>query len=166
MKAIEPIGAAALSSDIPRTAAEHVDVARVAVEAMSAMAGVAVADPLGGADPGVVLSQGWSDFHQQGHAVVAGDMRSLTAQTGQTVAARLSASSPIETGRIERALADFARDLRTHAAERPHLTPAQLVEPLLRALAGERASLPAIAHDPIERFVRLIDNARSDLRAA
>lgn len=166
MKAIEPIGAAALSSDIPRTAAEHVDIARVAVEAMSAMAGVAAVDPLGGADPGVVVSQGWSDFHQQGHAVVAGDMRSLTAQTGQTVAARLSASSPIETGRIERALADFARDLRTHAAERPHLTTAQVVEPLLRALAGDRATLPAIAHDPVERFVRLIDTARSDLRGA
>lgn len=164
MKAIEPIGAASLWADIPRTVATHVDVARVAVEAISAMTGVAAADPLGGADPGVVLSQGWSDVHQQGHAVVAGDMRSLTAQTGQTVAARLSASSPIETGRIERALADFARELRAQAAERPHLTMAQVVEPLLRALADDRTSLQAIAHDPVERFVRLINAARSDLR--
>lgn len=165
MKAIEPIGAASLSHDVPRTSAEHVNVARVAVEAMSAMAGVAVADPLGGADPGIVLSQGWSDFHQQGHAVVAGDMRGLTAQTGQTVAARLSASSPIETGRIERALADFARDLRAHAADHPHLTPSQVVEPLLRALAGDRVSSLQIANDPVERFVRLIDAARQDLRS-
>ncbi len=164
MKAIEPIGAVSLSADIPRTAAEHVDVARVAVEAISAMAGSAVADPLGGADPGVVLGQGWSDLHQQGHAVVAGDMRSLTAQTGQTVAARLSASSPIETGRIERALTDFARALRTYEAESPHLSTAQVVEPLLRALASDRAILPAVAHDPVERFLRLIDTARQDLR--
>jgi len=164
MKAIEPIDGVSLSTDIARGLAEHVDVARVAVEAMSAMAGVAVADPLGGADPGVVLSQGWSDFHQQGHAVVAGDMRSLTAQTGQTVAARLSASSPIETGRIERALADFARDLRAHAAERPHLTTAQVVEPLLRALASDRASFPAIARNPVERFLHLVEIAREDLR--
>lgn len=165
MKPIEPVSAMSLSADIPRTTAEHVDVARTAVEAISAMAGVAVADPLGGADPGVVLSQGWSDVHQQGHAVVAGDMRSLTAQTGQTVAARLSASSPVETGRIERALADFARDLRAHAADRPHLSAAQVVEPLLRALAEDRVTLPAVAHDPVERFVRLIDAARSDLRS-
>lgn len=165
MKAIEAIDAVSLSTDLPRPAAEHVDVVRVAVEAMSAMAGAAVADPLGGADRGVVLSQGWSDVHQQGHAVVAGDMRSLTAQTGQTVAARLSASSPIETGRIERALTDFARDLRVHAADHPHLTPAQLVEPLLRALAGDRATIPALANDSVERFVRLIDDARQELRA-
>lgn len=165
MKAIEPIGGTRLSLDVAQGVDEHVDVARVAVEAMSAMAGVAVADPLGGADPGVVLGQGWSDLHQPGHAVVAGDMRGLTAQTGQTVAARLSASAPIETGRIERALADFARDLRAHATDHPHLTSAQVVEPLLRALAADRATLPAIAVDPVERFVRLIDAARSDLRA-
>lgn len=164
MKAIEPIGGVSLATDVARGVAEHVDVARVAVEAMSAMAGVAVADPLGGVDRGVALSQGWSDLHQQGHARVAGDMRGLTAQTGQTVAARLSASSPIETGRIERALADFARDLRAEAAAHPHLTAAQVVEPLLRALGGAPAGPLAVTRDPVEQFVRLIDAARETLR--
>lgn len=163
MKAIEAIDGVSLSTDVPRPAAEHVSVVRVAVEAMAAMAGSAVADPLGGADRGVVLSQGWSDMHQQGHAQVAGDLRSLTAQTGQTVAARLSSSSPVDAGRIERALMDFARALRVQAQERPHLTTAQLVEPLLRALGDQLSPLPGAGRDPVESFVRLIDSARDDL---
>ena len=80
-----------------------------AVQAMAELAGAVLPDPADSLDRGVALSQVWAEQGQQGGAVVGGDMRVLAAQTGQAVAARLSAVSPIETGRIDRALTDFVR---------------------------------------------------------
>lgn len=145
----------------------------VAFQAMAGLAeavmdGAAPRDPADSLDRGVALSQVWAEQGQQGGAVVAGDMRMLAAQTGQAVAGRLSAVSPIETGRIDRALADFVRELNVHAAATPHVTAPAVVEPLARALAAGflREEGPASARSSaVEQFVRIVETATETLKS-
>ncbi len=137
-----------------------------AVQAMAELAGAVLPDPADNLDRGVALSQVWAEQGQQGGAVVGGDMRVLAAQTGQAVAARLSAVSPIETGRIDRALTDFVRAVQGHACATPHLTAPAVVEPMLRALAAglAREEGPAAARDSaVEQFARMVDAATDAL---
>jgi len=137
-----------------------------AVQAMAELAGAVLPDPADSLDRGVALSQVWAEQGQQGGAVVGGDMRVLAAQTGQAVAARLSAVSPIETGRIDRALTDFVRAVQDHARATPHLTAPAVVEPMLRALAAglAREEGPAAARDSaVEQFARMVDAATASL---
>jgi len=144
----------------------------VAFEALAGLAGAvlegaAQPDPGESMDRGVALSQVWAEQGQQGGAVVAGDMRILAAQTGQAVAGRLSAVSPIETGKIDRAIADFVRALQVHAAAVPHITAPALVEPLARALAGGflREEGPMSSRSSaIEQFVRMVETSTESLR--
>jgi hypothetical protein len=136
------------------------------VQAMAELAGAVLPDPADSLDRGVALSQVWAEQGQQGGAVVGGDMRVLAAQTGQAVAARLSAVSPIETGRIDRALTDFVRAVQDHARATPHLTAPAVVEPMLRALAAglAREEGPAAARDSaVEQFARMVDAATASL---
>jgi hypothetical protein len=131
--------------------------------------GAALPDPAESLDRGVALSQVWAEQGQQGGAVVAGDMRILAAQTGQTVAGRLSAVSPVETGRIDRALDDFVRALQVHAATVPHITAPAVVEPLARALAAGflREEGPASSRaSAVEQFVRMVETSTDSLRRA
>lgn len=137
-----------------------------AVQAMAELAGTVLPDPADSLDRGVALSQVWAEQGQQGGAAVGGDMRVLAAQTGQAVAARLSAVSPIETGRIDRALTDFVRAVQDHARATPHLTAPAVVEPMLRALAAglAREEGPAAARDSaVEQFARMVDAATASL---
>ncbi|WP_046653647.1 hypothetical protein [Brevundimonas diminuta] len=137
-----------------------------AVQAMAELAGAVLPDPADSLDRGVALSQVWAEQGQQGGAVVGGDMRVLAAQTGQAVAARLSAVSPIETGRIDRALTDFVRAVQDHARATPHLTAPAVVEPMLRALTAglAREEGPAAARDSaVEQFARMVDAATASL---
>ncbi|WP_341024334.1 hypothetical protein [Brevundimonas diminuta] len=137
-----------------------------AVQAMAELAGAVLPDPADSVDRGVALSQVWTEQGQQGGAAVGGDMRVLAAQTGQAVAARLSAVSPIETGRIDRALTDFVRAVQDHARAVPHLTAPAVVEPMLRALAAglAREEGPAAARDSAaEQFARMVDAATDAL---
>lgn len=144
----------------------------VAFEAMAGLAGAvlegaAQPDPADSMDRGVALSQVWAEQGQQGGAVVAGDMRLLAAQTGQAVAGRLSAVSPIETGRIDRAIADFVRALQVHAATTPHVTAPAVVEPLGRALAAGflREEGPmSTRSSAVEQFVRMVETTTAILR--
>jgi len=169
IRPIERAAGADLSTSTPSTTAARAGVARLALEAMATVAGAALVDPLRGGDRGGALAQTWSEHGQNSTAQVAGDLRTLAAQSGQTVAGRLSATSPVDAGRIERVLADFARELRAQAADKPHMTPAALVEPLMRAIAAglQRAPAPSAARaDLVEQFVRIIDGATQDLRSA
>nr|WP_313392065.1 hypothetical protein [Brevundimonas diminuta] len=137
-----------------------------AVQAMAELAGAVLPDPADSLDRGVALSQVWAEQGQQGGAVVGGDMRVLAAQTGQAVAARLNAVSPIETGRIDRALTDFVRAVQDHARATPHLTAPAVVEPMLRALAAglAREEGPVAARDSaVEQFARMVDAATDAL---
>lgn len=151
----------------------HALAAGVAFQAMAGLAervmdGAALRDPADSLDRGVALSQIWAEQGQQGGAAVAGDMRMLAAQTGQAVAGRLSAVSPIETGRIDRALADFVRELNVYAATAPHVTAPAVVEPLARALAAGflREEGPASARSSaVEQFVRIVETATEALKS-
>ncbi len=137
-----------------------------AVQAMAELAGAVLPDPADSLDRGVALSQVWAEQGQQGGAVVGGDMRVLAAQTGQAVAARLSAVSPIETGRIDRALTDFVRAVQDHARATPYLTAPAVVEPMLQALAAglAREEGPAAARESaVEQFARMVDAATASL---
>lgn len=168
---IRPVERAAqtdLSSWTPSTTAARAGVAKLALDAMSTIVGAALVDPLRGGDRGVAAAFVWAEQGQNGAAQVGGDLRTLAAQTGQTVAGRLSATSPVDAGRIERVLADFARELRAQATDRPHLTPSAVVEPLLRSVAAglQREAAPGAARgDFVEQFVRIIDGATKSLRA-
>jgi hypothetical protein len=152
----------------------HALAAGVAFQAMAGLAeavmdGAALRDPADSLDRGVALSQVWAEQGQQGGASVAGDMRMLAAQTGQAVAGRLSTVSPIETGRIDRALADFVRELNIHAAAAPHVTAPAVVEPLARALAAGflREEGPMSARSSaVEQFVRIVETATKTLRSS
>lgn len=155
------------SVSTPSTTAARAGVARLALEAMATTTGAALVDPLRGGDRAGAVVQTWAEHGQSSMARVAGDLRTLAAQSGQTIAGRLSATSPVDAGRIERVLADFARELRAQAADRPHMTPAALVEPLMRAIAAglQREPAPGAARaDAVEQFVRIIDGATQDLR--
>uniref|UniRef100_UPI0025C43172 hypothetical protein n=1 Tax=Brevundimonas sp. UBA5936 TaxID=1946133 RepID=UPI0025C43172 len=99
-----------------------------AVQAMAELAGAVLPDPADSVDRGVALSQVWAEQGQQGGAVVGGDMRVLAAQTGQAVAERLSALSPIETGRIDRALTAFVRGVHEHPRDTPYPTAPAVVD--------------------------------------
>jgi len=169
IRRVERTASAEFSTSPPSTTAARAGVARLAIEAMATIAGAALVDPLHGGDRGGALAQTWSEHGQTSMAQVGGDLRTLAAQSGQTVAGRLSAVSPVDAGRIERVLADFARELRAQATDRPHMTPAALVEPLMRAIATglQREPAPGAARaDAVEQFVRIIDGATQDLRGA
>lgn len=170
--AIMSVGAAALSGGPSDARDIRALAAGVAFETMAGLAGAvlegaAQPDPGDSMDRGVALSQVWAEQGQQGGAVVAGDMRILAAQTGQTVAGRLSAVAPIETGRIDRAITDFVRALQVHAAATPHVTAPAVVEPLARALAAGflREEGPMSARSSaVEQFVRMVETATETLR--
>ena len=167
IRPVERTASAEFSTSSPSTTAARAGVARLALEAMATIAGAALVDPLRGGDRAGALAQTWSEHGQSSMAQVGGDLRTLAAQSGQTVAGRLSATSPVDAGRIERVLADFARELRAQAIDRPHMTPAALVEPLMRAIAAglQREPAPGAARaDAVEQFVRIIDGATQDLR--
>lgn len=158
-------GASAVSAGAPFAESRALAVG-AAVQAMVELAGAVLPDPADSLDRGVALSQVWAEQGQQGGAVVGGDMRVLSAQTGQAVAARLSAASPIETGRIDRALTDFVRAVQSHARAAPHLTAPAVVEPMLRALAAglAREEGPAAVRDSaVEQFARVVDTATASL---
>lgn len=146
--------------------------AATAFETMAGLAGAvlegaAQPDPGESMDRGVALSQVWAEHGQQGGAVVAGDMRLLAAQTGQTVAGRLSATSPVETGRIDRAVTDFVRALQVHATTVPHITAPAVVEPLGRALAAGflREEGPVSSRSSaVEQFVRMLETSTETLK--
>lgn len=168
---IEPVERSAktdLSTWTPSTTAARAGVARLAIEAMATVAGAALVDPMRGGDRGQAAAFVWAEHGQSSMAQVGADLRILAAQSGQSVAGRLSATSPVDAGRIERVLADFARELRAQAADKPHLTPSAIVEPLLRSVAAglQREQAPGSARgDVVEQFVRIIDGATAELKA-
>jgi len=172
--AVTGIGAASSSSGPSDARDVRALAAGVAFETMAGLAGAvlegaAQPDPAESLDRGVALSQVWAEQGQQGGAVVAGDMRVLAAQTGQSVAGRLSAVSPIETGRIDRSIADFVRVLQVHASAAPHVTAPAVVEPLARALAAGffREEGPMSARSSaVEQFVRMVEASTETLRRA
>lgn len=168
IRPVERASGVDLSSSTPSTTAARAGAARLALEAMATIAGAAVVDPLRGGDRGQAAAFVWAEHGQPGAASVGGDLRTLAAQSGQSVAGRLSATSPIDAGRIERVLADFARELRAQAADRPHMTPSGLVEPLIRSIAAglQREPAPGTARsDAVEQFVRIIEGATESLRS-
>ncbi|MBI1682714.1 hypothetical protein [Caulobacter hibisci] len=169
IRPVERASATDFSASTPTTTAARAGVARLALEAMATIAGAALVDPLRGGDRGQAAAFVWAEHGQSSLAQVGGDLRVLAAQSGQSVAGRLSATSPVDAGRIERVLADFARELRAQAADRPHLTPPNIVEPLIRSIAAglQREPGPGAARgDVVEQFVRIIDGAIQDLRGA
>lgn len=169
IRPVERSSNADLSTWTPSTTAARAGVARLAIEAMATVAGAALVDPLRGGDRGQAAAFVWAEHGQSSMAQVGADLRILAAQSGQSVAGRLSATSPVDAGRIERVLADFARELRAQAADKPHLTPSAIVEPLLRSVAAglQREQAPGSARgDVVEQFVRIIDGATAELKAA
>ncbi|WP_292058327.1 hypothetical protein, partial [Brevundimonas sp. UBA5936] len=135
-------------------------------QAMDRLAGAVLPERADSVARGVALSQVWAEQGQEGGAGVGGGMRVLAAQAGRAVAARLSAVSPIGTGRIDRALTDFVRAVQDHARATPHLTAPAVVEPMLRALAAglAREEGPAAARDSaVEQFARMVDAATASL---
>ncbi len=168
IRPVERASGADLSTWTPSTTAARAGVARLAIEAMATVAGAALVDPLRGGDRGQAAAFVWAEHGQSSMAQVGADLRILAAQSGQSVAGRLSATSPVDAGRIERVLADFARELRAQAVDKPHLTPAAIVEPLLRSVAAglQREPAPGAARsDVVEQFVRIIDGATAELKA-
>lgn len=164
---IRPIERAAkseLSTSTPSTTAARAGVAKLALDAMSTIVGAALVDPLRGGDRGVAAAFVWAEQGQNGAAQVGGDLRTLAAQTGQSVAGRLSATSPVDAGRIERVLTDFARELRAQASDRPHVNASAVVEPLIKAIAAGLQREPVSGGDNVEQFVRIIDGATKSLR--
>lgn len=166
MRAPDRVRRSEIDNRSASVAIERSVVARLALNAITHMTGAALADPLRGSDRGVALSQVWAEHGQQGGAVVGGDMRALAARTGQTVAGRLSATSPIDAGRIERALADFARAVQTTTTALPHLNAPSLVEPIVKVVTsglvredGRRIT----QGDAVEQFVRIVEGATDSL---